>query len=126
LSDTILDLIRESDVQNKMMLNAQDLLLRLDTEQFYTFVHESCDDCSTFLDKLIKKFGDIFCTATKRIPNASIPKNIPLYDDDGNIVQKVSDKELSYESTLIFCKAFDEATIQEVQEFMSNINNNNY
>lgn len=126
LDDTVLDLIRESEIQNKMMMNAQDLLQRLETEQFYTFVYESRGNYKCTMNDLTKKFGDIFTTATKRIPNACIPKNIPLYDEDLNIVQKISDLELSYESTLIFCKAFDSATIQQVQEFMSNINNNNY
>lgn len=126
LDDSVLDLIRVSNIQNKMMIKAQDLLQRLDSKQFYTFVYESIVDHRNVLVELKNKFGDIFCTAIKRIPNASIPKNIPLYDNHGKIVQRVSDLHLEYESTLIFCKSFDDTTIKEVHQFMSNINNNNY
>lgn len=125
LDDTVLDIIRESEIQNNMMLKAQNLLQRMDKEEFYTFVYESNSDYTLLLDELVKRFGDIFCTATKCIPNASIPKNIPLYDDQGNIVQKESDKCLAYESKIIFCKIFDDTTIQEVQKFISNVRNNN-
>lgn len=126
LDDTVIDLIRESEIQNKTMMQAQDLLQRMDNEQYYTFVYESSGDCKALISGLVTQFGDIFCTASKHIPNANIPKNIPLYDSEGSVVQRVSERQLSYESTLLFCKAFDNAVLAEVQEFIGNINNNNY
>lgn len=126
LDDTILDLIRASDIESKLMLHAQNLLQRMEEKEFYTFVHESFTDCSVVFNNLMRKFGDIFVTFRKRIPNASIPMNIPLYDDDNSIVKKVSDTKLNYESTLIFCKAFDDTVVGDVQEYISNIKNNNF
>ena len=125
LNDSILDLIRDSDIQNPMMAHAQDLLRKMDSKKFFTFIYEATGDYTKLLESLTEEFGDIFCTVVKRIPNASIPENIPLYDDDFKVVQKISDRELSYESTLIFCKTFDAEVIQKVQEFIE-IGNNNF
>ena len=123
LDDSLLDLIRNaSDDNHPLMKKAQELIKNLDSGNFYELVYETkdLDEINCAFEKLVGKFGDIFCKVEKYIPNAHVPKNIPLYDDDGNLVQKISNQDLHYESTLIFCKAFDPIIVQNACNFLNN------
>lgn len=126
LDDTLLDLIRnENDNNHPLMKKAQELIKKLDNGKFYELVYETKDlkEIKCVYDKLVGKFGDIFCTVKKSIPSAYVPNNIPLYDDDGNLVQKISNQKLEYESTLIFCMAFDSIVVQNACNFLNNNEN---
>lgn len=122
LDDTVLDLIRTTTIENQCMSEATKLLKYFNDGQFYKFIYESHNQEDSIFKDLVCKFGDNFCAVQKKIPNASIPKNIPLYDDDGANVQKESNRKLSYESVLIFYKAFDDNIYKNILNF---INNNN-
>lgn len=125
LDDTILDRIQSSNIDNQFMNEAKSLLKRFNNEDFYQFIWESSDgeEVNSILKNLKSKFGDHFCVVNKKIPNADIPKNIPLYDNSGVRVQKTSAHSLRYESALIFYKAFDDEIRQSILNFL---NNNNY
>jgi HD superfamily phosphohydrolase len=123
LDDTVLDLIRVSKIETSQMREAQILLRHLDNDEFYKFIDENID--KKIYKDLINKFGDIFCEVKKVIPSASIPANIPLYDEDGCLTRKISKHNLSYQSVLIYCKAFDATTQQSIINFLDENNNNN-
>lgn len=126
LDDSVLDLIRNSTLDNQFMSEAQKLLNYLDNEIYYKFIceFENHDDCISTLKILTGKFGDNFCMVNKKIPNADVPKNIPLYDDNGDSVERVSSQKLNYESVLIFCKALDNDDIHHnAFNFLNNNNN---
>lgn len=122
--DTLLDLIRDdkNDNNHPLMIKAQELIKNLDNGKFYELIYETKDEkeINRALDKLVDKFGDIFCKVEKFIPSAPVPDNLPLYDDAGNIVQKISNEKLEYESILIFCKAFDPIIVQNACNFLNN------
>lgn len=124
LDDTVIDLVRTSKIDNQYMNEAKKLLKHLDENQFYKFIYESHnqDDSNSMYEDLVSKFGDNFCIVDKKIPNSAIPKNIPLYNDDGVTVEKESKLNLGYESVLIFYKAFDDNVYKNILNF---INNNN-
>lgn len=121
LDDNVLDLIRNSSIDNHCMNEAKSLLKNLDKKQYYKFIYESrnVNDATSIYKDLVYKFGDIFCTAKKKIPNAVIPK-IPLYDDSGSTIYKTSNCNLCYESVLIFSKAFDNNVYQNIHDFLNN------
>lgn len=125
LDDTVLDLIRTSTIDNQCMNEAKKLLKHLDDEHFYKCIFESHnqDEVDAMQKDLVSKFGDNFCTVNKKIPNAAVPKNIPLYDDNGATVQKESNRNLCYESVLLFYKAFDDSVYKNILNF---VNNNNF
>ncbi|CAG9800058.1 unnamed protein product [Chironomus riparius] len=123
LNDTLLDLIcNESDNNHPLMLKAQELIKNLENGKFYELIYETKDnmEISSAYDKLVGKFGDIFCIVKKVIPCASVPDNIPLYDDNGKLVQRISNQKLDYESILIFCKAFDPTIVQNTCNYLNN------
>lgn len=125
LDDTVLDLIRdEKEIYNREIVEAQKLISNLDSGKFYKYIWESKDneEVTYIYDNLVSKFGGNFCKVKKMIPNAQIPRNIPLYDNDNNLVVKISRHDLAYESTIIFCTAFDETTVQNISNYLSNNN----
>lgn len=122
LDDTVLDKILEEISDNPLMKEAQELLRNLNNGKFYELIFETKDlnEINCTYSKLVNKFGDIFCKVVKYVPNAQIPENVPLYDDDGDNVQRISNEILDYESTMIFCKAFDSIMVQNTSNFLNN------
>ncbi|KAG5678358.1 hypothetical protein PVAND_008040 [Polypedilum vanderplanki] len=128
LDDTILDLIRnEKTICNDIMMKAQELIRQLDNDKFYINIYETKDkdEADYIYGELKGKFGDVFVKVKKVIPNANVPKNIPLYNNDGLLVKKLSEHNLEYESTLIYCTAFDDTTVKNVKNYLNKYNNNN-
>ncbi|XP_070501576.1 deoxynucleoside triphosphate triphosphohydrolase SAMHD1 homolog [Chironomus tepperi] len=120
LDDNLLDLIRKDN--NPSIKEAQELINNLDKGKFYDLIYESKDvtEVNNVYEKLVGKFGKIFCIVEKFIPYASVPSNIPLYNDDGDLVPKTSDHKLEYASKLIFCKAFDPIIVQNACNLLNN------
>jgi HD superfamily phosphohydrolase len=128
LDDSILDLIRdEATIQNDAMLKAKELIRQLDNDHFYVSVFETKDkdEANETYEQLKRKFGDVFARVKKVIPKAQVPDNIPLYDNGGFLVKKLSEHNLEYESTIIFSTAFDDVTTKNISNYLSINNNNN-
>lgn len=127
LDDSVLDLIKQSKLNNESLRNAQNLLNDLNSGRLYTMVFESHDDdCAReCIDMLVKKFGSIFCTVEKAIPCAEVPSNIPLYNDDELLIKKTSSLQLSFRSLMIYCTTSDETILNNVKNFIDSIKNNN-
>lgn len=120
LDDSVLELIRCDS--NPKMKKAQELIKNLDKGRFYEIIYETKDtkDAADVLDMLTEACGDVFCTVEKFIPSANVPSNIPLYDDDGNNVQKTSNHRLDYKSTIIFCRSFDSDVYKNALNCLNN------
>jgi HD superfamily phosphohydrolase len=128
LNDSVLDLIRESPMENAKMTEAKKLIKKLDTGKFYHFIMESSDESLVTLlyEKLEEKFGEIFCKKTRKIPDALISEKIPLYNEINYdcIINKKSDCDLQFCKTMIFCKSESSTDIDNVMNFINNYNNN--
>lgn len=122
LDDSVLDVIKESGIDNPLVKEAQKILEDLDGERYYECVWESKDDGMNIYNSLVDKFGDVFCTVGKKIPAADVPTNIMIYNESGLLVPMTSSLELSFESTLIFCKVAGIG--QSAKEFTDSLNNN--
>lgn len=126
LDDTVLDIIKNTKTDNKLVCEAQTILENLTERRFYRKVWESSDcEAKTVHETLVKKFGPIFCIVQKLIPNAEVPSNVPLYNDNGDNVNMTSDLKLSYQSSIIFCEDPDEVVLYNVKNFIDSLKNNN-
>lgn len=124
LDDSVLDLIDQSKLDNQSIRNAQDTLRALNEGRHYSLVWESCDDDRQVTDQLLKKFGKIFCEVEKVIPAAEVPSNIPLYSDNGDIVEMTSNLKLGYKSTMVYCTTFDVVLTKNIKNYIDSFNNN--
>jgi HD superfamily phosphohydrolase len=127
LDDSVLDLIRsDTAIDNEAMQKSKELISYLDRDKFYIRVCETKDkdDVESIYRRLVDQFGSVFCKVKKLIPYAQIPKNIPLYQGD-RLVAKQSEHDLAYESTIIYCTAFDKITIKNITNYLCSSNNNN-
>lgn len=122
LDDSVLDVIAKCEVKSPLVEEAQRLVEDLKESRFYILVWESKDDDQLISKLLVKKFGDIFCVVKKIVPSAEVPTNIPMYNDNGDIVPMTSNLKLSFESSLIFCKKLD--AVANVKNFIDSLNNN--
>lgn len=122
LDDSVLEVIEESEIENPLVKESQSILKNLNDGRHYQLVWESNDDAKTIFDALVKKFDDIFCIVPKRIPSAEVPTNIPIYGNDGKLMEMKSSLRLSFESTMIFCVKLEE--VKNVKNFIDSLNNN--
>lgn len=124
LDDSVLDLIHNWAMKNEALDEAKQVLDNLTNDKLYTMVHEASDDGKEVFEALVRKFGSIFCCVDKVIPSAEVPKNIPLYNDDGQNVVMISNLQLSFKSKLIFCVDSDPVVVSNVKKFIDSLNNN--
>lgn len=123
LDDSVLNLIKNTKSENELVREAQAILKNLIEGRFYELIYESTDGQVTAVyETLVKKFGPIFCIVGKYIPSAEVPTNVPLYNDNGDIVQMTSDLKLGYKSSFIFCEDPDKVPV--VRNFIYSLNNN--
>ncbi|CRL00100.1 CLUMA_CG013381, isoform A [Clunio marinus] len=124
LDDSVLEQIKDSNLDNQLMNDGKKIYENLTKGKLYTMVWENLDEDKTIFKALIDKFGTIFCEVRKLIPSAEVPLNIPLYNDQGTRTSKKSNLKLSFKSTLIYCVDADDVTVNNVKNFLNSLNNN--
>lgn len=129
LDDFVLNVIKQSSIDNDLVREAQKILERLQNGRLYNMVWESPDGSSDdVFNSLVDKFGSVFCVVNKEIPKAEVPSNVPLYIIHNNniqLVQMASSLKLSYKSQMIFCVEPDEKLNEDIRAFIVSLNNNN-
>lgn len=126
LDDSVLDLIANSEINNKFIKEAKRCLKDLHENRRYSFVSEPVNNNGLKICKqLSDKFGSVFCVVDKFIPAAEVPPNIPFYKDNLERVQLASSLKLSYKSEMIFCTSPDKVVLTKVKSYVDSMSNNN-